>query len=90
MNYHSKDLKDKVNEYDRKIIDVTNCEHMQHVAVATEMKGKSVDLENRTRGNNLRFNGFSESTLLGVFLDENIFCKPHIGIIYSKISKNII
>ena len=41
MDYHIKDLEDKVNEYDRKTNDVANDEDIQdNVAVATEMRGK--------------------------------------------------
>ena len=34
MDYHSKDLEDKVNEYDWKINDVANDEDMQHNAAS--------------------------------------------------------
>ena len=62
MYYHSKDLEDKVNEYDRKIDNVANSEVVQYVAAqAKELKEKLVRLEDRTRRNNLRFDGFSES-----------------------------
>ena len=54
MEHHSKDLENNVNEYDQKINDVVNGEAAQHVvAQAKEMKAKLIDLEDRTRRNNL-------------------------------------
>lgn len=49
MEYQSKYLVDKVNEYDRRINDVANGEAVQHfVAQAKEMKEKLVDLEDES------------------------------------------
>lgn len=49
MEYQSKYLVDKVNEYDRRINDVANGEAVQHVvAQVKEMKEKLVDLEDES------------------------------------------
>ena len=62
MELHSKDIEDKVGGYNLKIKNEANREAVHHVlAQAKKIKEKLIDLQDKARRNNLRFDGFPDN-----------------------------